>query len=619
MPKPPRLFERPDEVHARPPDEREQCQRSAVISECDPIEARSMRRVARGTLCLDVAVPGRPGVRIGPFELLEQLPRVLVVAGRGAGKTTLIHLVAAHAARVYLNPQARLPLMAPVALLDGSKLDVAQLARLNPAVGVEGVRRSLAEGRAAVFIDSLDEAESPEELKDSLAALAAAHPTCAFLATTRPLRARVAGQPASAIRGFSSVRFAPPALPVAPPYELEARRVPASRTGLVGAEVDRHLERWKEGPALGAMTEAERLAVAAAIALLFHSDRAIECSVEGLAYALPRWIPVAWSGPRKRFAWLSSVVIDYMPRADLTPLVDDLRACSGLLVENRPGVLAFGDIAFQEYLTAVANVAKPCASEMWSIAETLERRADPWWQPVLVCLAGLRPRFPESLPAEQLARLLFEEEAAADSPTTFLLSSIAAVVPDLPEDLQRKIERRRRASVPPRSSIQVCHFVDNIGDVAGPALVNALDSAAPNERAYIATTLGRIHHAPALRALARLAEDESRTTDSMLCWAWNIDVTVQGGPVAFFAFLAIFNLAISNPAAGAVFEEVLPRVPLDVFDHFFHLLASKLANDEYWGRETPPERDMDRISDMLESMEKARARRKRELEKRPVR
>ena len=121
------------------------------------------------------------------------------------------------------------------------------------------------------------------------------------------------------------------------------------------------------------------------------------------------------------------------------------------------------------------------------------------------------------------------------------------------------------------------------------------------------------------RALARLAEDESRTTDSMLCWAWNIDVTVQGGPVAFFAFLAIFNLAISNPAAGAVFEEVLPRVPLDVFDHFFHLLASKLANDEYWGRETPPERDMDRISDMLESMEKARARRKRELEKRPVR
>lgn len=579
-------------------------QRDAVLSECDATEARSLRRVARGTLCLDVTDPSNPGGRIGPFEILDRLGRALVVGGRGAGKTTLTRVVAAATARSGLDPAARCPIMVTASLLAGPRIDRSELGRLNPALGEEGVRRALDEGQAAVFVDSLDEAVSPEVAKESIAALAEAHPACAFLVTTRPLPARVPGVPASAIRGFTSVRFAPARLPITPAYELSGRRTPSARAALVGAEIDRRLAEWAKGDVLGRMTPDERLAIAAGIGLGLHVHRALELPIARLAASLPSWLPLGFSAAKNRVTLLDPVVADYTPAPDVAPMVEEMRALSGLLVEKRPGVIAFADIAFQEYLAAIASMGSESLLEelFWS-------RADPWWQPVLVFASALPERLAKVKRPVDLVRMVLEEDTASTSTTTFLAAQIADAAPELPPDLRRTIDRRLRASVPPRSSVQVWHLVDDVGEIAGPALVKAIDAAGPNERACIATALGRIHHPPALRALADLAIDEELTSEPLVCWAWNADVVVQRGPVAFFAFAALFNLALSNPAAGPVFEESLARVPLDCFETFFRVVAGKLVNDDYWGKPPEPERDPDRVAEMLESIRAAMERR----------
>lgn len=608
-------------------DEREGRQCDAVRSEAAATEARCLRRVSRGTLCLDVVLSGAGGrERVGPFELLERLERVLVVAGRGAGKTALIQLLAGYVAQGWPDEPVRLPLLAPVSLLDHDRprLDVRQLARLNPAAGEECVRRALREGRAVVLIDGLDEAVETAALKESIAVLAEAHPRCAFVVTTRPLPAKVPGVSESAIRGFSAIRFASPLLPVTPVYELQARRSPAARVRVLGAEIERRLEAWRSGAVLGRMSDADRLTVAVGIASVFHRARALECPVARIARRLPSEIPtLRWSDDDHRF-FVAAVKDDgdddepdSEPLAarqidaavpDLLPLVEDVRACGGLLIEERPGVLAFADLAFQEYLAAVGGTNEERATEV-ATYEFLERRTDPWWHEVIVCAAGLSPSLATKLPPVALVRRLLEEDQAAGSATTFLAARMIDVVPELPRELRDTIERRLRETIPPRSSVQVWHLVSDVGDIAAHALIRAVDSAGPDERAYIATTLGRLDHAPALRVLARLAEDPEPTTEPILCWAWNVDAVAHRCPVAFFAFTALFNLAISNPAARPFFDDVLARVPREVFEAFFRVLAQKFASDDYWGNDPPPERDPDRVADMLDSVHQAAARR----------
>lgn len=600
------------EPNDRPFGLRGDFQRDAVLGECAATEGRTLRRLARGTLCLDVTDPREPGARVAVFEILHRLRRAVVVAGRAAGKTTLTRILAAHTARGNAEPDVHWPIMVTVSLLEGARLDLAELGRLNPALGEDGVRHVLSEGRAAIFIDSLDEAASPDSLKESIAALAEAYPACRFLVTTRPLPARVAGVPASAIRGFTSVRFAPAKLPVTPAYELSIRRTPSARASLVGAEVERRLAAWESGEILGAMTPEERLSVAAGIGLAFHSRRALEHPIEGLAAALPDWLPLGWSAAKNRITMLDPVVADYVPAPDLSPMIEEMRAAGGLLVERRPGVLAFADVAFQEYLAAIASMENDSLLE-----ELFWERADPWWQPVLVFASALPEHLAKAQKPVDLVRMLLEEDTAAASTTTFLAAQIAEAVPDLPKDLLRTIDRRLRASLPPRSSVQVWHFVDDIGEIAGPALVKSLEGADANERACVATALGRIHHPPALRALADLVDDEERTTEPLVCWAWSADVVVQRGPVAFFAFAALFNLALSNPAASAVFDEVLPKVPLECFETFFEVVASKLVSDDYWGKTPEPERDPDRVAELLESLRAAMQRRPKNTPARP--
>jgi hypothetical protein len=168
-----------------------------------------------------------------------------------------------------------------------------------------------------------------------------------------------------------------------------------------------------------------------------------------------------------------------------------------------------------------------------------------------------------------------------------------------------EIDQRLRAAVPPRSSLQVAHLVDDIGDVAAPALLKALTTASANERAFIATALGRLDHPPAVRALARLVGDHEKTTEPMLCWVWKVDAVAIGLPVGFFAFAAFFHLALANPAARRMFDDVLARASGDTLSAFIDLIAEKVVRDAHWGVDEEPDRDSDCVDALMEKVLKA--------------
>src|SRR5690242_13904200 len=98
-----------------------------------------------------------------------------------------------------------------------------------------------------------------------------------------------------------------------------------------------------------------------------------------------------------------------------------------------------------------------------------------------------------------LIRMLLEASKAADSPTTFLAASCAEVTSFVPDAIRVQVEHRLRSAAPPRSNIQIAHFVDDIGEIAAPALLGALAAATADERAFIVTALGRMDDPPIVR------------------------------------------------------------------------------------------------------------------------
>ena len=600
-------------------DQRVESHLEAIRDDHERAQSRILQRIARGSFCVDlwIATSGAP-VRRHVLEALATHPRLLVVGGRAAGKSSLVSFLAATAAERSLASVNRVPLLVPVERMEQLALDEREIARLNPAAGDDALRRTLEDGRAVVLVDGLDQAGSPDVLKESLAALTKRYTRTSFVVTTRPLPPRIAGKPETMIEGFTSARLALPEARSVIRLDIPGSRARVASTERVAKEVERLLARWQHASLLPdggpcRFTELGALILWSRTAADAHHQREIEIHIDELV----RDLRLELQEPRA--GWVADGDALFNQKEGLQRggpvtnahelaegIVRQLCERSELLVERRPGIFVFAELAFQEYLTAVNTV--------WEerLPQFIELRSDPWWHEVFVHAASLPRRLNAEIRPEEIIRALLEANVASDSVSTFLAARCAETARDLSEGVRRQIDRRLRAALPPTSSIQVIHLIDDVGDVAAPALVDALKNADANERAYIATTLGRLDYPPTTGVLAGLAADHEITTEPMLCWFWSVDTFVMGQPVSFFAIAALFNLALTNPILSAPFDEALEKTPPDVLDTFLRLLVKKLAYDASVGAEPSPERDLDQFELLVEKIVQASIRRSKQ-------
>lgn len=580
---------------------------SALLDEHRRTETRLLLRAARGSWSPDLWLPGAVPRRRHVFEALADHGRLLLVGGRFTGKSTLAAFVLVRTARADARFRDRIPFGVQVSRMSDPSLDEEEIVRQNPAAGADLLQTALESGQALVVVDGLDESASPGELKRSIAAFARRHPDACLLVTTRPLPAKVPGRSESVIDGFLPVRMAgPDNRHGAAVRDLDSVRSPADRVARLGEEVRRLLDAWRydalpRGGALRRLTERGRFLLACHLAAGTYDGRMIELDADQLGRDIREELEKArWFEDTGQILHHEEKPSGGAPIPDLHAFareaVDDIRACPGVLVEKQPGLFAFADLAVQQYLTAMFFAKEGFFTQLTLV------RDDPWFHPVIVMCAGLPAPFSTAMPARELIRELLSTGGNADSPMTFLAAQASEVAPSLPRALRDEIDRRMRSALPPRSSVQVAHLVDGVGEIAAPALLASLEGAGPNERAFIVTALGRLDHPPALRALVRLASDEEPTTEKILCWFWNVDAVIWGEPVGFFAFAAIFNLALSSSAANQVFDQVLAKVSLRTLSTFMRVVALKIMEDEHWGAEPEPERDPDHAGSLMEKV-----------------
>jgi hypothetical protein len=586
----------------------EQAHRSVMQYELRTVGARLLLRLARGALSAEVWVPSPTGpARQNLFELLTLQRRLLVVGGRASGKTALAKLLASKAAERDLGFGSVVPIVIDGEQLGGSNLDDAEIGRQNPVLGARGVQSVMATGRGLVIVDGLDEAASPDALKASLAALGGKYPASRIVVTSRPLPPKIAGKPETVLDGFLAVRMAAPeAAPLASITELDEHDLPARWAERVAADVRSRLDLWAAdrlapGSMLARLTGRGKQLIVEGIALHLQDARAFEISETDLVCDVrAELIGAQWFADTEQLLHEEERPKGGEPVANreavAKALVEDIRQHPGVLEEKRPGVFGFVNLAVQQYLTATFFAFEG------HVRPFVEVRDDPWWQGVVILAASLDAPWSAVLPARRLLRALLDASASAGSVTTFLAARCAEVARYVPVSMRKEIEARLRATVPPRSNLEVAHLVDDIGDVAAPALLAALRAAGPNERAFTATTLGRLRHPSAMRILANLVHDEELATEAILCWVWRVDAFVKELPVGFFAFAALFNLALVNPTALRIFDDVLPRASATTLDAFIRLVARKLLRDFQRGVEDEPERDSDRVEELFEKV-----------------
>jgi hypothetical protein len=174
----------------------------------------------------------------------------------------------------------------------------------------------------------------------------------------------------------------------------------------------------------------------------------------------------------------------------------------------------------------------------------------------------------------------------------------------LPTQLRRTIARRLSDVVPPRSAFDVARLVDDVGEVAGPGLIQALSSASPSERAYTAMALGALRYRPAYGVLLRMAADDSPVNEPIVCWLWADELLVKDQVVGCFALLSLFDVALAVPSASTLFQQALKRVPRGALDCVYKLIDHRHLVRSMRPSEDEPIRDMEAVDVLLAKMRK---------------
>jgi hypothetical protein len=574
---------------------REVLHREALEHEYAAAEARVLLRAGKNLASIEVtplrgaAPPGRLRVR----EMLRDHERILVFGNVGAGKSALVAHLALHPEwregvpedwhEGMLGPDGgALALVVPVEQLEpGELVTVATLARLCPAAGEGVVARVLAEHRALVVVDGLDQLqEGRAAFVTSIVDFSRAHPGNRFVVTTRPLPPAVPGARPPGVPGFLPTAILPPLPPsrVHPSYRFVGARSPERRATLYLDQVETLLSAWSAdalppGAALGRIDGQTLRALVMTIAEVMHGARDYEIDAKRLAATIAGELGGGDAG------------------AELAAsLVREIRAHPALLVERRPGRFAFSDFVLQEVLVAARLLDRETPQAI------VDLRADAFRHGVIELAAGLPGARPEAM-----VQALLAADHGEPPLTTLLAARCAEAVPTLPDRLRRTIDRRLDGLVPPEHQMAADRLVE-AGEVAAPLVLRALPRGEPEQRALSALVLGELRYEPACGALVALAADRARVRGP-LYWSvagnpWNFDRM----PVASCALAALLDLARVCEMGRRAFGRALARAPRDVVADLL-LYIERVQFDVLLG-EADPVRDVARMAALVAQIRK---------------
>ncbi len=536
---------------------------------------------ATGDVAEQIALTSRRSIG----DIIQENTRILLIGSPGSGKSTLVSFLASrcalgkHGLRL---PDRVLPLVVTVRELKDAEFTPEWLAdRLEIALDL--VLAALAQGRALLLVDGLDEA--PEGLRAQvvrgLARFTSWYPTTAVIVTSRPTGAP--GAIESCLPGFQGFRLA----------------------DLADSEVDEFIDKWcltAETSARPDSTAAQQQATAAADDLKARIQRSrpvqriavnpllvtILCVVHRF---LGRTIPehrvtlyekctdaLLYEWDRAKFPEGAAVgeldanqkrvllrgvasalhekheaempeqeVVRYFasilpqlgkPQEDALRIVREIRDRSGLLVERRPGSFAFSHLTFQEYLTALDYASRT--------RRLIERFGDSWWDEVVALAVGI----PGCDPAE-IIRALLHRKGRED---IILAAKCLETAIHLPLELRKEVERAVEGILPPRDPEGAIELQE-IGVTVAPILARELPNYGAVSRVHSLVFFSGFKYEPVIPTLIHLAPDSRRSAIGFGISKGHYYIPTVGE----FSIFVLGNMARTSETAKRAFAAVLEK------------------------------------------------------------
>ncbi|MFD3948248.1 NACHT domain-containing protein [Streptomyces sp. NPDC058579] len=514
-------------------------------------------------------------------DLLASRPRVLLRGDAGAGKTTLVWWLAAHAAAGTLGPRLAelnglVPFVVPLRALRARGTGFPSPAELPGAAGLmvdaapDGwAGRVLAEGRALLLVDGLDEVpqEDRETVHAWLSVLLARYPRTRCVATVRPLAVEVDWLGGEEFEELTLLPLRDEDIQAFVTAWHDAARLDADDEPLDALERDL-LQQFRHNPTLadlartpllcavicalhrlreGFLPETRWALYDSALRLLLGSrdDRrridapdGIRMSVEEHQQLLQRLAAWLVRGGQTEFTREQALhqlnrTLPGMPRvaAQGTPeaILTHLLNRTGLLHERTDSVFQFAHRTFQDFLAAKEFVEDDLVPEL------LRHAREQQWHDVLLLAAGHCSR--RDLPV-LVEGLLAAGSGSRDKNLKTTLYVLAALCAQhaawLSEGLHARVRKAIVSVLPFRSGNQL-KALARLGDFVLPLLPGpaARTGGAPDGMLSLICEIGGSAALPYARAYA----DEEHA--GLLALRW------------------------SNFPAEAFAREVLARVPLD--------------------------------------------------------